>query len=92
MAAGDSHECGVHLHAREALGGLDRLGDRLHRAVDVDDDTLTEAIGGRLPNTDDVNLSGSRCLAYEGDDFRRPDVDRDQDGRIRHAFLRAREI
>ena len=25
-------------------------------------------------------------------DFRRPDIDRDQDGRIRHAFLRAREI
>ena len=49
MLAADADEGPVDLPARQALGPLDRVGDRADGLVDVDDDALLEARGGTVP-------------------------------------------
>ena len=85
----DADEGRSHLEPREPLRSLDRGRDGLDRAVDVDDDTLPQSVGGRPTEADDVDAAGTRDLADQHADLRRPDVDGDQDGLLSHQPLLA---
>ena len=75
----DADEGPVDLPAGEALGLLDRLGDRVDRLLDVDDDALLQAGRRDRALADDGQPAVPAHLADERGDLRRPDVDPDQD-------------
>jgi hypothetical protein len=79
LGPADADEGLVDLPAREALGLLDRVGDRADGLVDVDDGALLEARRGHGPVTDDGDLPVAAHLADERADLARADVDPDED-------------
>ncbi len=86
VAAADAHERRADLETRQALGRVDRRGDGLDGAVDVHDDALAQAVGGRLADPDDVDAAAAAAdLADEDAHLRRADVDRDEDGLVRQG-------
>ncbi len=86
---GDADERRPDLEPGEALGRFDGARDGLHRAIDVDDHALAQAVGRRLAEADDVDPAVARDLADEDADLRGADVDGDQDGLLRHQALLA---
>ena len=86
VLAADADEGPVDLPARQALGVLDRAGDRMDRLVDVDDDALLEPGRRHGALADDRDAAVAAHLADERDDLRRADVDPDQD---RFSFHRS---
>ena len=79
VLAADADEGPVDLPAGQALGVLDRAGDRMDRLVDVDDDALLEPGRRHGALADDRDAAVAAHLADERDDLRRADVDPDQD-------------
>ena len=79
MAAADADEGPVDLPAGQALGALDRIGDRTDGLVDVDDDALLEPGGGHRAVAHDRQPPVATDLADERADLRRADVDPDED-------------
>src|SRR5207237_3774867 len=90
VASRDADKRRPHFEARDPLGGLDRGHDRLHGAVDVDDDALAEAIRSGLSDPDDVDAAAGGHLPDENADFRRTDVDGDEHRLLSHDSPRTR--
>ena len=84
MASRDADERRPHFEPGEALGGIDRVGHRLDRPVDVDDDALPQPIRGRLADADDVDAAALGDLADEHADLRRTNVDGDEHRLLSH--------
>ena len=78
VAAGDAGVDLRDLAAGHALGLEDRLLDRRHRRVDVDDDALLEAARRVRADADDVEAVGSD-LAHDRGDLGGADVEPDDD-------------
>ena len=86
----DAHERAVDLEARQALGALDRVGDRADRLVDVHDHALLQAVGRHRAVAEDRQPAVPADLADQRGDLGRPDVDADEDRFAFHPCLRPR--
>ena len=90
VLAADPDEGAVDLPARQPLGSLDRVGDRVDGLVDVDDDALLEAGGRDRPVAHDRQPAVAAHLADERADLARADVDADEDRFSFHRSVRLR--
>ncbi len=91
VAAGDAGEHGMNLATGHQLGFLDRALDRLHRRVDVDDDAALQPARRVRAHAHHVDRAVHGELADDGDDFRRADVESDEQvsfGLSRHRVSR----
>ena len=77
VAAGDACEDRMDLAAGHQLGFLDRALDRLHGRVDVDDDAALQAARRMRAHAHDFDDSLGGQLADDRHDFRRADVESD---------------
>src|SRR5690606_3501716 len=78
VAAGNAGVDRADLAAGHQLGLLDRALDRLHRRFDVHHDTALESLRRVRADTDDVDALARLVFGDDGDDFRRADVQPDQ--------------
>ena len=90
VLAADADEGPVDLPAGQPLGTLDRVGDRVDRLVDVDDDALLEAGRRDRPVAHDRQPAVAAHLADERADLARADVDADEDRFSFHGSVRLR--
>ena len=90
VLAADADEGAVDLPAGQALGALDRVGDRADGLVDVDDDALLEAGRRDRPVAHDRQPAVAAHLPDERTDLARADVDADEDRFSFHRSVRLR--
>ena len=93
MTACDPGEHRVDLAARHQLGFLDRALDRLHGRIDVDDHALLETARRMRPDAHDLDRPLWGELAHDGNNFRRSDVESDNQvplGTSSHRSLQPR--
>ena len=85
----DRDEGRVDLVARRSLGLLDRLGDRLHRLVDVHNDALAQPCRRNDALADDRERAVAADLADQRAHLRRADVDTHHDRFAFHVPFRS---
>ena len=77
VGAGDADVGGADLHPRHQLRLLEHALDRVHGGLEVDDDTLAQALGLGLADSDHVEATLVRDLGHDGADLVGADVEAD---------------
>ncbi len=91
-AAGDVDDDALDLHAGHALGRIDRAADRPFRGFEIDDHAALQTGRTLMADAENPAAVGAPAqglrgldrieLGDETDDFRRPDIERRQNGRL----------